>query len=368
MKVLFCSPYKQESGFIQGGMAVWGANIVKKYKENLSSEVELIPVSFDRKTFASKISNPIKRAYCGFMELYVSVKEAKKIMRNGGIDCLHLCTSASLSLVKDYLLLKTARRYGIRSYIHFHFGRIPAIFENGGWEKVLLTKVLKYADVSITMNLPSYITLINNGYSNAVNIPNPISDDTILEINTLVGKYARRPRRIIYVGHVYREKGVWELVQACSHINDIELRIIGRVSDSDKCELLQLAGTNAESWCKFVGEVSHSDVLKEFVQAEMLAFPSYSEGFPNVILEAMASGCPIASSNVGSIPEMLNIEDAPCGICYPPRDKNAIINAIETLLSDPKLKDEFSCRAKERVVEQYSMSVVWNKLIQTWMN
>ena len=51
MKVLFCSPYKQGEGFVQGGMATWGSHIVSYYGSLQNSDAELIPVSFDRKTY-----------------------------------------------------------------------------------------------------------------------------------------------------------------------------------------------------------------------------------------------------------------------------------------------------------------------------
>ena len=365
MRVLFCSPYKQESGFVQGGMAVWGANIVRYSMKN-NDDIELIPVSFDRKTFANKITNPIQRAWCGFKELSGAIKDARNRMKSGAIDSIHICTSASYSLLKDIILLRYAKKYGVRSFVHFHFGRIPTIIKDGGWEKKLLLKVVQTCDVAITMNNSSYNALTSAGFGNTVNIPNPLSENIINTIETLKGKFYRSPTRLLYVGHVYRAKGVWELVEACKDIPNIELHIVGRISPEAKAELDAISRNDNKRWCFFDGEISHDKVLEEFQKASLFVFPSYSEGFPNVILEAMASLCPIASSDVGAIPEMLDIKHDACGICFKAQSVDEVRCAIKKALDNPSELKNMAEKAHQRVYSLYSMPMVWKQLVSTW--
>lgn len=365
-KILFCSPYKQEIGYVQGGMAMWGANIVK-YASNLpEKQVSLTPVSFDRRTYIGNKISKLNRLLSGFNELRGSVKKANSLIKTCKYDCVHLCTSASLSLLKDIIILRAAKKYGVRSTIHFHFGRIPEILKNGGWEKILLKKVMKLADVAVTMNKSSYIALKDVGYTNVVNLPNPLSLDIMQDIKQMEGTFERVPNRILYVGHVVRTKGVWELVEACSKNQGVELRIVGRITEEQKAELRQLAGKDADKWCNFIGEVNHKQVLEEFLKAGVFVFPSYSEGFPNVILEAMACGCPIASSDVGAIPEMLDIYGAPCGICFKPQSVVEVEKAICSLVFDENKKQALAKKAKIRVNDNYAMPIVWQKLVDIW--
>ena len=159
-----------------------------------------------------------------------------------------------------------------------------------------------------------------------------------------------------------------ELVEGCSKIPNIELRIVGKCIPEMKEELLSLAKRKVDdiSWLKFVGEVSHEEVIREFNQADLFVFPSYSEGFPNVILEAMACGCPIVSSDVGAIPEMLDINGDACGICFKSRSANEVKRAIDCLLLDESQKKHFSQKAKKRVNEMYSIPKVWQQLVEIW--
>ena len=159
-----------------------------------------------------------------------------------------------------------------------------------------------------------------------------------------------------------------ELVEGCGRIPNIELRIVGKYFPEIKEEMQILAKKASDdiSWLNFVGEVSHEDVIREFFQADMFVFPSYSEGFPNVILEAMACGCPIVSSNVGAIPEMLDIGGEQCGICFKPKSSNEVYNAVISLIDNKELKQQLAVRAKSRVNNMYVISKVWEQLINIW--
>ena len=118
----------------------------------------------------------------------------------------------------------------------------------------------------------------------------------------------------------------------------------------------------------FVGEVTHDDVIREFFQADMFVFPSYTEGFPNVIMEAMACGCPIVSSDVGAIPEMLDMDGDPCGICFKPQSADEVNYAIKSLIDNKDLKSSFAAKAKARVNNLYAMPKVWEKMVSIWRN
>lgn len=99
----------------------------------------------------------------------------------------------------------------------------------------------------------------------------------------------------------------------------------------------------------------------------VFVLPTYSEGFPNVILESMACGCAIIASNVGAIPEMLAINSQkPCGICIEPRNKKELKKAIEFILDHPDIAQEYGKRAKERVFREYSIDSVWLRMVKIW--
>ena len=145
-------------------------------------------------------------------------------------------------------------------------------------------------------------SLVSYGFTNVYKVPNPLSQELESEIRSMAPAVKRLPRRILFVGHVLPSKGVYELVNACSGINDIELRVVGRVEDKVKDELQSLASVSAGKWLNILGEKSQEEVLHEMLSCEIFVLPSYTEGFPNVIIEAMACGAPIIATGVGAIP------------------------------------------------------------------
>lgn len=114
---------------------------------------------------------------------------------------------------------------------------------------------------------------------------------------------------ILFVGNLIKGKGVLELLDAYEIIYkkgiNIELRFIGDgpMMSELKRRVKQKKLTEA---VKFIGLVPHEQLPNYISNSKILALPSYREGVPNVILEAMACGVPVVASSVGGIPEVVN--------------------------------------------------------------
>ena len=219
------------------------------------------------------------------------------------------------------------------------------------------------------MNRPSEKALFAAGFTNIKYLPNPLAMNVLKKIDGLRENYERTPRRLLFAGHVIRTKGVYELVEACTQIPNIELRIVGKCLPNVQADLKTIARRYADGkWLNIVGEVDHDRVLAELLQAEMFVFPSYTEGFPNVILEAMACGCSIVSSDVGAIPEMLDIDGTPCGVCFKPKSVEEVLTAVNLILENDSVKNQLSLSASERLNLEYVMPKVWYRLVDIWKN
>ena len=368
LKVLFCSPYLSSDDVVKGGINTWGRYIMEYAADDGKSDVDIVPISFDRHISSSEGKSIFSRLYNGLKAYKVPVKNAISSMRSTNPDVLHLCTSAGYGLLRDIVLLRNAKRLGIKSVVHFHFGRIPELQQQNNWEWKLICKVVKLCNVAVVMNRPSEKTLLAAGFTNVKYLPNPLAMNVLKRIEIMKDKYKRIPRRLLYAGHVIKTKGVYELVEACSQIPNIQLRIVGKCSPEVESELKAIASENNQGgWLNIVGEVDHDGVLAEFLQADMFVFPSYTEGFPNVILEAMACGCPIVSSDVGAIPEMLNVgSDDFCGICFKSKNVCQVLDAINLVIDNDSLKTRITVNSLKRMNAEYKISTVWNNLIDIW--
>lgn len=167
--------------------------------------------------------------------------------------------------------------------------------------------------------------------------------------------------KILFVGEMSRQKGVYELVQAFIDIHrKYEKAALFMVGDGiEKEKLIQLCHENKISHrVFFTGGVSHEQVKIYMHSCDMLILPSYSEGMPNVVLEAMACGKPVVVSEVGGVGEI--VEHKHNGIIIEPRSHQAIIDAVELLLKDRAVFNDITYNANIRINESFS----WKKNAQ----
>ena len=178
----------------------------------------------------------------------------------------------------------------------------------------------------------------------------------------------RSDRTAVFVGHVVPTKGVTELVEGCCMVPGLSLRIVGKCTDEMKEKLCSLAKKRENgSWLTVVGEIPHTAVIGEMLKADAFVFPSYTEAFPNVILEAMACGCAVAASNVGAIPEMLDSNGKLTGICYSPQSAEEVTNAVNKLYQDDNYRNQLTEKAKEKLYNTYTIEKIWSQLTNVWL-
>lgn len=364
MRVLLCTPYLQDKRYVKGGINVWGKNL-SDYYQLFSNDVLIDFVSYDR-IFDNQENTPFfSRAYHGLKDYWNSIKiTKKKLNKEGPYDVLHLCTSAQLGLIKDYVVINEAHKHGAKVVLHLHFGRVPEFFVKKNWESILFKKVIKMADAVVAIDSTSHSTLLKEGYSHSFYLPNPLSLSIIQQIENRKPLIKQIPGKILFVGHVSIAKGVFELVEACKGIDNIELHIVGTAREEIKEQLVKKSfDRNNGEWLKIRGGIPHEEVIQEMLSCEVFVLPSYTEGFPNVILESMACGCAIVATNVGAIPEMLQND---CGIIVNPKNVQELRNAINIILQDKEFASNCRTNAKNRVYKEYTMPIVWNRMVEIW--
>lgn len=363
MKVLLVSPYGDH---LNGGIAKWTDHIISYYKGHENDlNLELLYNANSKAGFGT--DSTFRRIRNGIQNYYPLYKSFKKVTKQKQFDVAHLCTSASFGLLKDLAIVKQASKKGIKSVVHCHFGRIPKVLKATNWEHKLFVKLMQVVDQLVVMDMHSYRALKDYGYDKVSYLPNPlaVSVQQLIESNQDI---QREPNKIVFAGHLVKDKGVYELVEACKQIKGVELELLGHIPDEEvKKQLVELSGDSTEAWLHIKGARPFEEVIREMCSCGVFALPSYSEGFPNVIIESMACGCPIVTTPVGAIPEMINVDsEEPCGICVEVRNVEKLKNVIVSLLENQEQAAQLGKRAKERVNEMYSIPKVWEQLVCIW--
>ena len=293
------------------------------------------------------------------------MKKISHELKKQKYDLVHFSSSASISLIKDIFSVKIAHKHGARAIMHFHFGRIPQIIQSNNWETYLLRKVIALADAVIVLDEMSYSALHSYGCDKVYKLANPLALSIQQKIQNL-REEERNKNEILFVGHVVESKGVFELLEAIKGLENVTLNIIGKGSvnilDKLKKELL-----NCSNSVNFLGVQPIEKVIEYMMTCSVFVLPTYTEGFPNVIIESMACGCPIVTTDVGAIPEMLDLQNGnDCGICVKPRQIIELREAIAYMLNDDTYAKTCGVNAQKRVTELYTVSEVWNKLSFIW--
>jgi glycosyltransferase involved in cell wall biosynthesis len=137
---------------------------------------------------------------------------------------------------------------------------------------------------------------------------------------------------IVYIGRMEVRKGLRELVEAAValHPKRPELRAYLVGEGPDKALIQHLIDANhAADYVRALPGCAFDQVAVWMAAADLVTLPSYMEGCPNVILEALACGRPVVATNVGGIPEIMSDK---CGQLVPPRDLSALAHAIAAVL------------------------------------
>lgn len=171
----------------------------------------------------------------------------------------------------------------------------------------------------------------------------------------------------IFVGRLVRDKGINELVAAFNQLSkencNIKLLLVGpEEPDLDPLNLITLQILEQNSAMKQLG--FQSDVRSYFAIADALVFPSYREGFPNVVLQAGAMGLPVIATNISGCNEI--IIEGTNGILIPVKKAQAIYNAMKELVQNTTLKMKMQQNARTMIVSRYQQQLVWDALLMEY--
>lgn len=117
---------------------------------------------------------------------------------------------------------------------------------------------------------------------------------------------------------------------------------------------------NIDTYVKFYGWIKDDDKIKLYKSVDILLLPSYNEGLPYVIIEALAAGLPVVATTVGGIPEV--IEDGVNGFLIEPRDYQALARRISVLARNKSMRHQMSKNNVEKALKNYSLEVVISKI------
>jgi glycosyltransferase involved in cell wall biosynthesis len=216
----------------------------------------------------------------------------------------------------------------------------------------------------------SKLKVLANGSSNGIDTSSFNPENFSKEQNEILRKelaLAEEDVVFIFVGRLVGDKGVHELIAAFDNLSKsfqhIKLLLVGDFeSDLDALNNHTLKMIDDNSAILSAG--FQQDVRPYFAIADALVFPSYREGFPNVVLQAGAMGLPSIVSDINGCNEIIKEEEN--GLIISVKDSEAIYKAMKRLLEDLALKSKLQNNARNMITELYEQHIVWNALLKEY--
>lgn len=166
-----------------------------------------------------------------------------------------------------------------------------------------------------------------------------------------------------FVGRIVGDKGMNELAKAFGRLvveyPDCRLLLVG-----DFEEKLDPVSEETADFFRKCGNVEfvgwQNDVRPFLAASDVFVFPSYREGFPNVVLQAGAMGLPCIVTDINGCNEI--VSDGVNGLLVSPHDADALLDAMKRMIMDDKLRLDMAGRCRQMVGERFERTFVWNEI------
>ena len=275
------------------------------------------------------------------------------------IRIVHIHTASYNSFKRSALFILLTKFFKRKVVIHIHGGGFKEYYERNS---SFVHKNLLKCDtiIALTEYWKEYFNGL--GVENVVIVPNVVDSPVVQN-----KKYNDGKIHILYLGLITKAKGIYDLLDVINeHKAEFDGKIILHIGGNGETTTLQsiIKENGLSQIVKFEGWVSGVNKVELLNNADVFILPSYTEGLPISILEAMSYRLPVISTPVGGIPEV--IKDGVNGLLFTPGDKYALYNAIIKLSTDKGLREDMGEKSYKKVQPHFSENV--SKELETIYN
>lgn len=265
---------------------------------------------------------------------------------------------AFFSVPAGIAALAYRRRWGTPYLVSLRGGDVPGLTPEIGWIHKLIAplrrRVLRRA-VAVIANAAGLAELAQRADGVPVNvIPNGVDTDYFQPANRKSGA----PPKVLFVGRFHRQKNLTQLLHSfdtAAKQTPMQLDLVG--DGPERHDLQALArGVGCDHLITWRGWLDKDALRRAYQEADIFVNPSFYEGMPNTVLEAMASGLPIVASRVGGNTEL--VEQSGGGLLFDIDQPNQLTQALASLASSREKRVELGQNARNHVCERYSWSQV----------
>ncbi|WP_281544137.1 glycosyltransferase family 4 protein [Grimontia sp. SpTr1] len=329
------------------------SSVVSTYKNSGLFEIANVKyiASYDK---PNKIMMLFKFISC-FLSLF-------RLLISNQVSCVHVHSASRGSFWRKMIILKFSHYFGVRTIFHLHSGEFENFYRSQNPSiKRFISNFLSEVDIVIALTEHWKRVVKNISPNSHVRVvSNPVQ--------TFEGNYKRKHNQILFLGRLRETKGLYELVDACALLKQQGLPFnLVLAGDGDIEGVRKLCiDKDIYEHTSLTGWVEGTNKERLLLESDIFVLPSYFEGLPIGVLEAMANRVAVIATSVGGIPDILtNGHD---GLLVPSRDHLELAGAIKTLLQQPARKQMYIDNAFSRATEHYHCDSVNLALLNLYLS
>lgn len=275
-------------------------------------------------------------------------------------DVYHIHAASRGSTFRKGCYVRAAKRWGKKVIFHIHGAEYMDFYEElSASKRQKVHSILSRADMVIALSAAwkqKFDTTF--GLTNCVVLENGINTERLHPAITEPSAY---PHAFVCLGRLGKRKGSYDLVQAVKLVKERVPNVKLYLAGDGEIEQVkaQVSAEKLEENIEVVGWADFDKKLDLLSHVSTVVLPSYNEGLPMSILEGMACGKAIISSNVGAIPEVVKEDN---GILITPGDIRALADAMVRCATDLDALQRMSQHNMEKIDTAFSMRLMHEKL------
>lgn len=280
-------------------------------------------------------------------------------------DLFHIHVADGASFYRKMAYFQQARATGKPVVLHNNFANLEELVARSGLHEALVRSCYSQASQVhvVSHDMANNIREWTRGEATIRVLFNPVP---AAEFPWSGPRGHKTHPVVLFMGRVGERKGIFDLIEAwpkvLAQVPDARLRVGG---DGDLDRLRKRLGElGIQDSVEVMGWISGNDRLQAYADADVYALPSYAEGLPVSVLEAMASGLAVLSTNIDGTPDA--IVEGETGFMHEPGDREAIAAGLIRLLSDVDLRDRLGAGSRARVEQVFDGEILSRTLVGYW--
>ncbi len=349
MKVALCTPDLRTFGGI--------ASLVKTWLE--SPEIEPVDLRMFRVSTDGPKLKKAAYAAAGPWRLWAALAAGYRP------DVGHVHFGGMASMIREAGYVAALEAFSVPWVAHTHAPlNLIRPAERSPVYRQIIKRVLSRADaiIVVTQALESQVREWTGGDVPIHTVYNPVDPEKLPSPSGQKG-----PPEVLFLGMMVRDKGVYDIIEVAQRVRqavpDARFTLGG---DGPEMEQVRQAVAQAGvgEFVDTPGWISGDDLTRAFERASVFCLPSYNEGFPVCIVEAMVVGLPVVSTDVWGIPEA--VLHGETGVIHEPGDTEALAAGLIELLGDRDRAKRMGEAGRERAMSTFSRDVLVKQTREIW--